>query len=1116
MSRSASAILEEMAKADGKVSFLITGSLSNCGPADLYSICRLVADKVKIDDKGDFYNRVSLGYRLTVSQYEKLQRCPAFMKPKEVSLAELDALKALLAEPLVSQTANFELARDNANWTILLDTEADVDRFVSRLRPDAKILLGFTRIRVNRAIFVLLRCKLWTLNCSLLCSYAAANRWRWSRLTNALHAVVFGDAVQSAEYVEFLRLGGAGATDNEYVKEAKAHQILLRGSRMNIFGQDVGVEAIDKLSYISTLIGRCQLNDGEAFAKEMRAREAEVPDYQVPWCPDASMPKLMREEWVARIIAHGVQPELVSWDEWEAYRCINTPAGSSTLSRQKVATLVCDARKKELLLSHEHSALTLDEFAKLIGGGKNQRVKLQGSKRILGELIDKYGIDDIPEKMPVFAFLKWEPAAQRYIYPTDYIATDLSAYMTHAGFGAMCGCSGTDLGHSLTGGLAVKLDVMLTVGAGMCSANVDGAGFNERHSPDDQEQIRGIQVAACKSTTPSTLIDENVKAQEKYTAMKKASVIFVEDPVSKQARRVEVSAKTVFSGEDCTQTVNTGIIGSIGPICARRVVEEHGVPVALLFFKGDDLNSYFRHWIHAVLFILTVEECGVELGKIKDFLEYDASEHERCIVTERGYNGSLFRKIGALTPSEPQGIGKLTLEESIRFAVDAGDALIARGAQKCAAFVILHEVLATYFKMNKSISEFVSALSVLKCAGGLGLCLPEGVKWNLSKAGQRRPLVTRFELKDDGLLGPVGSARLTDSLLRKLEENFKLPPHTLDGHREELISSGLEAGLGAAKYGERRRVSEEELAFATEEEAEAREQRRVAGLEQLRSEALAEREEAMRAKRGLEEMEAGEIRDSDAESEEGDITAAYEAEVQAEATSAAVTLSMAEAVMAEMRSGVLAPSRLDSYNRELMVFIGADTRFPRQRLWHDCVLDRETQGLAVSWAQELFSYLASGTKLRTLVALTPSDYLLRCISRRGYININIAGTICGISGSSVKSKVELRERITAFPADQHEGQLDGAVRSIESEKLRLAYYEDTVECVFWPWASGLSSDVKSLVSRFVLSRLVLKSGQCKFANDRDITPIVRESAMASAIGRVVYERNRTVLHALSY
>jgi hypothetical protein len=211
----------------------------------------------------------------------------------------------------------------------------------------------------------------------------------------------------------------------------------------------------------------------------------------------------------------------------------------------------------------------------------------------------------------------------------------------------------------------------------------------------------------------------------------------------------------------------------------------------------------------AVLILKVLEKQGMTLEPSKDHVEYGFSEHERCIVTNDGYMGSLARKVGSLVAAEPQGAQAIELAEYLSALNEARMSVICRGADPGKAQVIMVAGIMNYTRRSVIDKGLWRLLYTPKCNGGYGFWATK--TWYSSVHSEPLRITTRTKIKRGGRFGPIGSAGMTDKYLSKLCAVHGFAVSEILDIRDEMVADSGLVGLGPQKFGNRRYKNVEEV-----------------------------------------------------------------------------------------------------------------------------------------------------------------------------------------------------------------------------------------------------------------------------------------------------------------
>lgn len=1065
----------------GKPPFL-TGDSGGTG--DTRAAAGQLAERYGVPDWQDFLARVATDEPLTVAQYEKLGRAPYYMRPRQLVNDDADKFRAMV-------TAG-EAQWDNMGPDIGFTRARCFDSmrlgalYSDHLKPDDPRLLNHTRLNVTKLIHSIALNEMMSDNCIWLINIAARFHWRRSRLANAILFVAVAPVASVKEYMTIMRDGGAGWTDAEYVAAFKIHHELLRSSRRAYTAQQVPVGVMADFLYMGQLIGRGSFFTQEDFDKDKAARVRDIPDYTAPRGADFATEA--RRLLTGAMRGTGEPIVGKSYRDFNAANYIGSPTGSTSMSRAGILAGFDqnDTSAKRARLAAVTGALRLGELATIRGLRRPGDIpdlrgpELQGAKRLYYELVPPPSLLMVGEIILSNSFLKMEAAKERLIYPTSAKLTHVCNYIAAPAMKAFFAMPGVDLGHTPVQSMALKFDVLTLVRAKMWAVNADGKGFNEGHSNRIQSAVRHSLTEAIDTHDPGAAQDI-AQAHAVYDAAHETMTLTVHNPLTGQ-REVWVARGTLLSGELVTSIINTGILWTGAHLGVVELMLRLKVLVTL-FLRGDDLNGFTDSWPAGVTLAKIMEEMGIELGKAKDYLANDSCDHERCLVTSTGYKGSLARRVGSMTPSEPQGSSALTIQEVIAWAYDGATSLVARGARPKTVDVVLDAALMTY---ENTYTPFHSKemLGELRCVGGVGLWYTERAdhKHRFAKYAAPKPITVDYDLVRDGAFQEFGSAELTDPLLTRLITRHPTRSQEIMGHRARLLGAAFDKAVGEARYGPRKRGAEEiDNEDANGEDvvtmAARHERERADWSEQVDSHELGNEPGELAESSGFVPLVSG-FRDIvQRQQEEASVHVSHN---WLSLNTQRVKEDMARAMAYEKTVTLV----MNASGRDLAVRLGAELR--------GLMLD------TASWRRESL--------------ITPSTLLLWKISEQDLVDLKMAESIL-----AKPAGFNLYDTIVSHSMNAEQAVIVNHVRAITDEKLREAYYRDEVECVFWLKSEPVPGEFKGYLRQWMTTKLLPYRGKLNWhCNCRTMNSVCSESYALSFMSRVVYLAVADLVNSVSY
>jgi hypothetical protein len=713
------------------------------------------------------------GAELTVAEFNKFGRAPAAQVPMEIWYAEkLSVINEFSNfNPTVEcETGNFEdAARDN--WLGMEENKV--------LASPARIMKPFIRVRPRRLMQSLQQNALLTERVRLFASKCYRPNFTTVRFVATIIYWLSVDDFAKRELEYLLDIGGYRMNSVQWATFVKRHHALVKVKHRCLTTDELlTVVRVSSMIYLQNLACRDQYMTQEQFDDEVVNRQRIPEDYSTESKDRLAFEFEFRELMRNELLATGQLRGPTSWDDFTESAYLKLPGGSTSLIEQ----------------------VTLSDCAEVIGVDGLRGVRLSGNKRLRAE------VDPIMDFISlgawvVYAFLKYEVGKVRYLYPANFGYTVLGLYIMDHMYGAFQAISGIDMGHNIFGSVAVKLDVLFMVASGYCGANCDGKGFNENHSHNDMRLVYDCCREASASSDSRSYQQLNAAINHYVGSLEKRSVVLSKIGPVQESKRFDVG-HTLFSGEATTQLVNTMLLFGLSVIGVRSAVRQGRVGEFYLFLKGDDLNGFCLHWLEGVAAFHHVGFLGMLLEPAKDHVEPYHSEHERCLVSPAGYNGSIARRIGAAVAAEPQGSRGLTLAETLQTMAEHHQSMICRGSSPEVVEMFSKAMLMTCMNVDCLPKGMWAATKRPKITGGFGLWRGEFDYYR--KASQMPRVTTRLRLRRDGKFGKMGSAHMTDPIIRKLARDHNFDAECLQTERDEMVCDTIESGLGPEKYGDRR------------------------------------------------------------------------------------------------------------------------------------------------------------------------------------------------------------------------------------------------------------------------------------------------------------------------
>jgi hypothetical protein len=735
------------------------------------------------------------GFVLSDAEYARLGRCPAAQLPHSVvqqkKLEVLSSFNRSITIPPERYTLLDKLQRSNFEG---------VQGSKGVLRNPAQLIVPYIRLRADRLLVVLHQERMIQGQLREVIAGCLNSNFTSTRFVATILGYISCSSLAREELLFLLSHGGYEMNSHQWTKAAKKHHDYVKTMR-RCFAVDriISGDEMADMIYANCLAGRDYLMTEEERDEEADTRVKVPPRYLAVEGSASSNDVQVRahefasnttEKFVSMLESTGQLGKAVTWQEFNEWMYVNIPGGS------------CSLRQR----------LRFGDFGVVQGqdGGGPISEVLRGNKRLRAELDSGNHFRSFGSWV-VTAFLKYEAAKNRWLYPSDYDYVKLGLYIMNHMRKAYESLSGVDFGHDLNGSVATKLDVLEMVGAGVTCLNTDGSGFNEEHHKLDMFIVYDVLArSATGGADDAQAYDDLMHGIMKYKdGLESRSVILPRMPGITQERRLEIK-HTLFSGEATTQMVNTTLLGGIAMEIIDAAMVMGVIPWVSCFWKGDDLNCFLSNWLDGVILMMLAEQANFVSNSAKDHIEPCQCEHERCIVTPNGYHGSLWRRVGSGVAAEPQGAAAHTLEERLTTLNEFRMAMMSRGAPANIAMLAFRVGLATYLEMNTGFDQLLIACGYPKANGGYGLW--KGYQGIPFQSQPEPPQVQlRFRLRQDGLLGKVGSANMTDGVLTALERLHRLPQGYLQGAREEMIGDHVLASVGPRKYGNWRRANSGEV-----------------------------------------------------------------------------------------------------------------------------------------------------------------------------------------------------------------------------------------------------------------------------------------------------------------
>jgi hypothetical protein len=720
--------------------------------------------------------------RLTKDEYDLMARCPANLVPNEVLLASVDSIRTIFNSRVdvgfCSEERWAELK--NSNWELV--EEDDV------LLKAHNIMKAFTRIRPRRLLQAISRAG-WNPGLETLARKCYRSNFSAFRFVNTIIFYLCGTELQRNELEYLLNNGGYAMNTKEWIAATKKHHAMVKVLRvcMTTSFQLTSVQ-MSELLYFPSLAGRDHYIDEEASAAQIESRLNPRLPYVGLDGKESTIAKAIKERF-KRLMNDTEKLKLpATWDDFINRLYLKLSSGSCS--------------KRGL------GKISISDFGGVRGITKIIEKDLRMNKRLRAELkpirhFSQFG------HWYVTAFLKYEVAKNRWLYPAEFEYIVLGLFVLDSVFEAFMSVSGVDLGHDLQGSIATKLDVVNELRAGHVCVNTDGKAFDENHTVADMNIVHEMFKEAVPIEGANTeAYAETMAGFNKYMdSIESRTVVFPKQKDSASERLVELKG-SLFSGEQQTSAINTALIGGVAMYVADEMLKLGMCDWTKIFYKGDDLNAFTSHWLSAFIMLKWMENCRVELEPAKDHIENNQCEHERCVVTDTGYHGSLARRVGSMVAAEPQGAPALTFNELLSSTSVNVMSLIARDVKPTMARVVFEAVIMTYLDDDKVPKHLSKLFGVPKANGGFGLW--SSGQWYSETHADPPEVETEFIVKPDGVLGKFGKANMTDKMLTLISEQHKIDKALLMEERARMVGDSVLSCIGPSKYSDRRRKNVEE------------------------------------------------------------------------------------------------------------------------------------------------------------------------------------------------------------------------------------------------------------------------------------------------------------------
>lgn len=742
--------------------------------------------------RDDLTSLFELDKRATEDLYEKLKRLPAEKIPDSaLRAAKAECKKAFSFNEIVTSQEML----DRFDEQIECDFEG-LQGDTGILKKVSKLCIPYIRVRAKRLMQAFKRANLFNRDAALksICALCFNGQFTDVRYTATVLAYAASGEFARKELNWLLRHGGCGMSNEGWIKATKKVHEMTKVYRMCMHreGQITAQEMVS-IIYPNNLAGRDHyMTDADRDEEISNRKNVPEPykgldEYLTPGLDKD--PTAFARRFIDRFChmmgLTGKLKKPVSWNEFGTMLYMKMPGGSVTLPKNT-----------------DGHPYTLGDLGKVDNGKSTGKAHLSGNKRLYTELIEPERFENFGH-MTVTAFLKYEVAKNRWLYPADYDYNKLALYIMDHMESAFASMSGVDYGHDLEGGVATKMDVHDRVQNRYVGLNTDGSGFNESHNFEDMELIYNMIARTIDFVEGDFDTGQELqRAVDKYVdSIKHRTVRIPKLKGTKEEVMFEVF-HTLFSGEGSTQLVNTGLIGGLAIESAEACATAKLSTYIDLFWKGDDLNGFFESYEEAMCFMVMLGKTGFISNSAKDHIEMSQSEHERCIVTPHGYNGSLFRRVGSLVCAEPQGSINHTLVERLTSLNESRVSMNARGANSEISMLMFEAGIMTRLRVKDLPENLIKACGQLRCIGGFGLWFG---CYRASTMGKRKlPGVDlNFSVTKKSTFCDIGSAHMTDPVLRKIELEYNLGENALASHRPHLIGDSVLPALGGSRYGDK-------------------------------------------------------------------------------------------------------------------------------------------------------------------------------------------------------------------------------------------------------------------------------------------------------------------------
>lgn len=741
------------------------------------------------------------GASLTVPEFRAIGRSPASVVPEGVWSEERKRVSDLFPQSSYKRY-------DDAGYK-MPDTWEQVEEWAEELtKPVAKLMVSRTQSRPKHILWQIMKRDILNAEISEIVMMAAAEHWPRTRTCCVLSYACMASAFGLNELMHCLRRGGAAMGDKEWVAAFKEHHRFVKVRKRCLSAEGL-MEHEDVIwcIYFSNLVGRDLFMDEEGACKEAEERIEVPPDYVSVSKGDegdaSALRKRALERLVADLIGTGHHVTVDKWNDFGRTLYRKLAGGSSAMPGK----LNLDDIGSVMGVSYTEKVK--DAAGNETGEERKMKIRLRGSKRLVAEI---YGFDHFSKygKWKAIAFLKYEPGKNRWLYPASAEYALLGLYLMDPISKAFMMIPGVDYGHDLQGSVATKLDVWARVKADDVGLNVDGTNFNGKHSYEDMKCTYDSCKIYAETADDKEALEEYLQAVDKYTDSLRGREFVLSKMPDGEAAKEGVVDHTLFSGETPTMFTNTGQLKKLGDESAYTMIDRKCAKVIRLFYKGDDLNGFLGNWLVAALLVWTVEQTGMELNRDKDHIEFSHSEHERCLVTKAGYAGAPARRCGSMVVREPQGSAVLTMPQMVAGLNTLRGSLMARTGNEKGVEAVIRSVVATHMDSHEKVDDVMYMAALPSSAGGFGAWRGDHDCRKLAK--KYEPIEVKIVIHEDGLMGPVGSCKMTDPVIADVKERF--PGHNVAGMkraRDKMASACLESAIGVARYGSRVRKEKDDL-----------------------------------------------------------------------------------------------------------------------------------------------------------------------------------------------------------------------------------------------------------------------------------------------------------------